>query len=122
MNEISAASEQQNDAIGQVNTAVEQMNSVTQQTAANAEESASAAEELASQAQEMEALISQYKLNALPSAHHKQMQVDFTKPTNSVQKPAVKPKAEKGNLPTKPNGKAHDFTFDGQDAANLIEF
>ena len=55
--EITAASRQQAQGIGQVNVAVNEMDRVVQQNAANAEESASAAEELSSQAQELHALV-----------------------------------------------------------------
>ncbi len=63
MNEIVAASEQQNEGIDQINTAVEQMNQLTQQSAANSEESASSAEELSSQAEELSSLVSNFKLS-----------------------------------------------------------
>ena len=62
--EIAAASEQQDQGIGQVNKAVEQLNQVTQQNAANAEESASAAEEMSSQSEEMRSLVAGFKLTA----------------------------------------------------------
>jgi methyl-accepting chemotaxis protein len=64
MAEIAAASQQQDEGIGQISSAVEQMNQVTQQTAANAEESAAAAEELAGQAEEMQRLVGQFTLGA----------------------------------------------------------
>jgi methyl-accepting chemotaxis protein len=72
--EIAAASEQQDQGIGQVNKAVEQMNMLTQQNAANAEESASAAEEMSSQSEEMRSMVAGFRLTpsrdftrALPS-------------------------------------------------------
>lgn len=61
--EIAAASEQQDQGIGQINKAVEQLNQVTQQNAANAEESASAAEEMSSQSEEMRSMIAGFRLN-----------------------------------------------------------
>ncbi len=51
--EISAASQEQSNGIGQINIAVSEMDKVTQQNAANAEESAAAAEELNAQAEQM---------------------------------------------------------------------
>ncbi len=51
--EISAASSEQSQGIGQVNVAVTEMDKVTQQNAATAEESASASEELNAQAEEL---------------------------------------------------------------------
>jgi methyl-accepting chemotaxis protein len=53
VSEISVASAQQDEGIGQINTAVTQMDQVTQQNAANAEESASASEEMNAQAEQM---------------------------------------------------------------------
>jgi methyl-accepting chemotaxis protein len=61
--EIAAASDQQDQGIGQVNKAVEQMNQLTQQNAANAEESASAAEEMSSQSEEMRSMVAGFKLS-----------------------------------------------------------
>ncbi|MHB8091414.1 MAG: methyl-accepting chemotaxis protein [Syntrophales bacterium] len=51
--EIAAASQEQDNGIGQVNTAVSEMDKVTQRTAANAEESAATAEEMNAQAQQL---------------------------------------------------------------------
>jgi methyl-accepting chemotaxis protein len=62
--EIAAASDQQDQGIGQINKAVEQMNQVTQQNAANAEESASAAEEMSSQSEEMRSMVAGFRLTA----------------------------------------------------------
>ena len=55
--EISAASSEQAQGIGQINTAVTEMDKVTQQNAANAEESASAAEEMSAQAETMKSMV-----------------------------------------------------------------
>ncbi|MDO8941817.1 MAG: methyl-accepting chemotaxis protein, partial [Desulfobacterales bacterium] len=55
--EISAASSEQAQGIGQINTAVSGLDKVTQQNAANAEESASAAEEMSAQAEQMRAFV-----------------------------------------------------------------
>ena len=57
--EISAASQEQHQGIGQVNVAVTQMDKVTQSNAANAEESASAAEELNAQAQTLKDVVAE---------------------------------------------------------------
>lgn len=56
--EISAASTEQNNGAGQVNSAIQQLNNVTQQTAASSEELASSAEELAGQAEQLRDVIS----------------------------------------------------------------
>ncbi len=60
--EISAASFEQNAGSNQINNAILQLNKVTQQNAASAEEMATSAEELASQAQAMLEMISYIKL------------------------------------------------------------
>jgi methyl-accepting chemotaxis protein len=59
--EIAAASLEQNSGANQVNNAIVQLNTVTQKNAAAAEEMSSSAEELASQAEQLSELISFYK-------------------------------------------------------------
>ncbi|MGA9108994.1 MAG: methyl-accepting chemotaxis protein [Smithella sp.] len=71
--EIAAASDQQDQGIGEVNKAVEQLNQLTQQNAANAEESASAAEEMSSQSEEMRSMVASFKLNG--SGEFNQMRI-----------------------------------------------
>jgi methyl-accepting chemotaxis protein len=61
--EISAASMEQNSGATQVNNAVMQLNAVTQKNAAAAEEMSSSSEELASQAEQLRETISFYKTN-----------------------------------------------------------
>ena len=53
LTEISEASREQSNGIGQVNTAVTEMDTVVQQNASNAEESASASEEMNAQAEQL---------------------------------------------------------------------
>lgn len=57
VSEVSAASTEQAQGIGQINKAVAEMDKVVQQVAANAEESASASEEMNAQAEEMKAFV-----------------------------------------------------------------
>jgi methyl-accepting chemotaxis protein len=61
--EIAAASLEQNSGANQVNNAIMQLNTVTQKNAAAAEEMSSSAEEMASQAEQLSELISFYKLS-----------------------------------------------------------
>jgi methyl-accepting chemotaxis protein len=68
--EIAAASEQQDQGIGQLNKAVEHLNQLTQQNAANAEESASAAEEMSSQSEEMRSMVAGFKLTDSGNFNH----------------------------------------------------
>ncbi|MFZ5806348.1 MAG: methyl-accepting chemotaxis protein [Verrucomicrobiota bacterium] len=67
--EISLASQEQNQGIGQINTAINQMDKVTQSNAANAEETASAAEELSAQAEELKMTVEDL-LQMIEGAHH----------------------------------------------------
>lgn len=61
--EIAAASIEQNSGAEQVNSALQQLNQVTQQNAAASEEMATASEELASQAEQLKDIISYFKLD-----------------------------------------------------------
>lgn len=60
--EIAAASLEQNSGADQVNNAIQQLNQVTQQNAAASEEMATSSEELASQAQQLMDMISYFKI------------------------------------------------------------
>ncbi|HEX2967559.1 MAG TPA: methyl-accepting chemotaxis protein [Bacteroidales bacterium] len=60
--EIAAASLEQNSGADQVNNAIQQLNQVTQQNAAASEEMATSSEELAGQAQQLIEMISYFKL------------------------------------------------------------
>lgn len=60
--EITAASMEQNAGAGQINSAIQQLNVVTQQNAAFSEEMASNAEELSSQASSLKDIVSYFKL------------------------------------------------------------
>ncbi len=61
--EITAASIEQNSGAGQVNSAIQQLNNITQQNAAASEQMATSSEELASQAEQLLEMISYFKLN-----------------------------------------------------------
>ncbi|MEY3219439.1 MAG: hypothetical protein RIT27_796 [Pseudomonadota bacterium] len=60
--EITAASAEQNNGINQVNQAIAQLDTVTQQNASSAEELASASEEIASQAAMLQQMINYFKV------------------------------------------------------------
>jgi methyl-accepting chemotaxis protein len=62
--EIAAASIEQNSGADQVNSAIQQLNQVTQQNAAASEEMATSSEELAGQAQQLMEMISFFKLDS----------------------------------------------------------
>ncbi len=61
--EIAAASQEQNNGATQVNSAIQQLNDITQENAASSEELASSAELLANQADHLKDTISFFKLN-----------------------------------------------------------
>lgn len=61
--EITAASKEQNTGAGQINKAIQQLDTVTQQNSAISEEMASTAEELASQAEMLQHTIAFFKTN-----------------------------------------------------------
>ena len=61
--EITAASTEQSQGIGQINTAVTDMDKLTQSNAANSEESASAAQELSAQVSDLRGMVARFKLN-----------------------------------------------------------
>jgi methyl-accepting chemotaxis protein len=66
--EITAASLEQQSGTDQVNTAIQQLNQVTQQNAAASEEMATSAEELSSQAEQLQEIISYFKVDDLKTS------------------------------------------------------
>lgn len=81
--EISAASIEQNSGADQVNSAIQQLNTVTQQNAAASEELATGSEELASQAQQLKDVIAFFntgnKIKADRSVFEKKLNIEKTK-------------------------------------------
>jgi len=71
--EITAASIEQNSGANQINNAINQLNKVTQQNAASAEEMATSSEELSSQADSLRDLIGFFKVNDSGIPKHKTM-------------------------------------------------
>jgi methyl-accepting chemotaxis protein len=86
--EIAAASLEQNSGANQVNNAIMQLNAVTQKNAAAAEEMSSSAEELASQAEQLKELISFYKTDMASSI------------VNRMRKPVVNVRQDKKPMNT----------------------
>ena len=62
--EISAASEEQNAGVAQINTAMSQLSQATQQNASASEELAATSEEMSGQAEQLQQLVSVFKLRA----------------------------------------------------------
>jgi methyl-accepting chemotaxis protein len=86
--EIAAASAEQNTGAGQVNKAIQQLDQVIQQNSSASEEMASTAEELSSQAEQLQAAIAFFKLDARSRAAHE------PQPGPAALKPAPAPKAK----------------------------
>ncbi|MBU8893110.1 MAG: CZB domain-containing protein [Bacteroidales bacterium] len=74
--EIAAASMEQNSGADQVNSAIQQLNQVTQQNAAASEEMATGSEELSSQAEQLQDIISYFKIDNVES---RKMQIKAVK-------------------------------------------
>jgi methyl-accepting chemotaxis protein len=93
--EIAAASIEQNSGADQVNNAIQQLNQVTQQNAAASEEMATSSEELASQAEQLLDMISFFKLE-------KNAQVSSKISDSS--KPGLQNRNGNGSKKTEPSG------------------
>ena len=101
--EISAASNEQNTGAEQIAKAIQQLDTVIQQNASAAEEMSSTAEELAAQASQLQDLISFFKIeeagtksirktNPLPQMAAKAQRPQAKRQITHVGKPAVKPR------------------------------
>jgi methyl-accepting chemotaxis protein len=91
--EISAASQEQSNGVGQINIAISEMDKVTQQNAANAEESAAAAEELNAQAEQMNDFVGD--LTAMVTGKRSSKTATMTrKPTRQLPAPKAKAPAK----------------------------
>ncbi len=85
LQEIAAASSEQNTGANQVNITIQQMNSVTQSNSSTSEEMASSAEELASQAESLQEMVSFFR-------------IDDGKEKQEVKKDAIKHKVDKSSV------------------------
>jgi methyl-accepting chemotaxis protein len=94
--EIAAASQEQNRGADQINMAIQQLNTVTQQNAAAAEELASASEELAGQAEQLKETVSYFNLGFTTSTKQKK--------SNQVQKTPQKQNLKTDNRNKLVNG------------------
>lgn len=75
--EISAASNEQNSGVEQINQALQQLNQVIQQNSSSSEEMASTAEELSSQAVQLKETTEFFKLDGSQMSKHHQAQIPF---------------------------------------------
>ena len=94
--EISAASAEQNSGVAQITNAVQQLDSVIQQNASSTEEMASTAEELSAQAQALREAMSFFKLHKAAGAEHVHPVRNFSHTTPITQ---VDPKPRKATQP-----------------------
>ncbi|HPI92621.1 MAG TPA: methyl-accepting chemotaxis protein [Deltaproteobacteria bacterium] len=103
--EITAASNEQNTGAEQINTAIQQLNSVVQQNASAAEELSSTSEELSSQAVQLQDTIAFFKIDNA-GTRRTSSPAQAAKKVHVIQKPAVKahheelPKVIKGRTTT----------------------
>ena len=95
--EISAASTEQNSGTGQINQALQQLDQVIQQNAAASEEMASTAEELSSQAEQLQSTIAFFRTGenrqpktAVPRPHPAVTKIPARAPSAPAAKPAAK--------------------------------
>ena len=101
--EISAASIEQNSGADQVNSAIQQLNQVTQQNAAASEEMATGAEELSGQADQLKEIIGFFKIEE----DHMRSRVSMAKPAQSKKMQAEQQKikvVEKAKVGSNGNG------------------
>ncbi|MBL0744559.1 HAMP domain-containing methyl-accepting chemotaxis protein [Chryseolinea lacunae] len=102
--EIAAASVEQNTGADQVNGAIQQLSQVTQGNASAAEEMSSNAEELNSQAEELKAAVSYFKLDNRVSAK--------TSRKNMIKRAVSKPRVAEALAHENGNGHANGHGFD----------
>lgn len=97
--EIAAASQEQNNGADQINSAIQQLNTVTQQNAAAAEELASSSEELAGQAEQLKEIISFFSIGKTMQTKRtikKEQNHSYKKNNGQVKQSASKQTAKKG--------------------------
>ncbi len=89
--EINAASNEQNSGAAQINRAIQQFDSVTQQNAASAEEMSSTAEELSAMAEQLQSTIGYFKLAGGNGNGHRARQITHAAPAVRVPAAPVVP-------------------------------
>jgi methyl-accepting chemotaxis protein len=95
--EISAASIEQNSGSDQINNAIQQLNQVTQQNAAASEELATSSEELSSQAEQLKELIGFFKVDTTGTAASHKIQVKSNNENYKSHTSAVNKSKANGN-------------------------
>lgn len=100
--EIAAASIEQNSGADQVNSAIQQLNQVTQQNAAASEEMATSSEELASQADQLLEMVSYFKLDQERARKQRRSFEAVQKPAQNFGKQAIPQASKTKQTPPKP--------------------
>lgn len=118
--EIAAASIEQNSGAAQVNSAVQQLNQVTQQNAASSEEMATSSEELAGQAEQLLDLVSFFKFEQNHRQSTKKGSGPKQKFTNSQLKADFSVKPGNGHMHTTSNGNQTHGNGKAKSAFNLV--
>ncbi|PJZ24380.1 chemotaxis protein [Leptospira hartskeerlii] len=78
LREVSAASREQKQGVGQINTAMSQLDKVTQQNAAASEELSSMAEELSAQAQGLQKVVQHFRIKGMEEVYSSAMEPAYS--------------------------------------------
>ncbi len=119
--EITAASIEQNSGATQINQAVNQLNNITQQNASASEEMASSAEELSSQAEMLDELISFFKLD-LNQKQAKSFTKGAVKQNNQALQKLQSQIVSQNNGKAKSNGNANGFELNFSESVSDNQF
>jgi len=104
--EISAASREQDSGAGQINQAIQQLDQVIQQNASVSEELASTAEELSGQAEQLQVTMSFFKVHHLELVEHEKKESAGTRSQQAIHKVAhLKPSSA---VTQSSNGSGHE--------------
>lgn len=120
--EISAASREQNAGASQINTAIQQLDKVTQQNTSAAEEMSATSEELASQAEQLQSAISYFRVDDRHGASEAPL-VSRSKPSTAALREAILAKAPHV-APRKPAARASSgggFDLDLDDGHDALD-
>jgi methyl-accepting chemotaxis protein len=110
--EITAASREQDSGVAQINKAIQQLDQVIQQNASGSEQTSSTSEELASQAEQLQSAIAFFRVDAFSSAH-----VVSRKPRPGTSKPQTKTAPKAAREKAAGDGLILSLGSDGDDAA-----
>ncbi|WIJ24765.1 methyl-accepting chemotaxis protein [Devosia sp. RR2S18] len=120
--EISAASREQNAGASQINTAIQQLDKVTQQNTSAAEEMSATSEELASQAEQLQSAISYFRVDDRHGASEAPL-ASRSKPSTAALREAILAKAPHV-APRKPAARASSgggFDLDLDDGHDALD-